>query len=54
MVSLQNSEKSNVKRKKITAASSGVSDYRRSLTNFTANGGEFNPEKLSEIVRCSV
>jgi len=32
---------------KFLAASSGVSVFRRSLTYFTASGGEFNPERLT-------
>jgi hypothetical protein len=32
---------------KFPAASNGVSGFRKSLTNFTASGGEFNPERLT-------
>jgi hypothetical protein len=35
---------------KLPAASSGVSGYRRSLTYFTASGGELNPERLKYII----
>ena len=34
---------------KLPAASSGVPHYRKSLRNFTASGGEYNPERFKTI-----